>query len=207
VNPALPPRLRHRLADTILAALHDKRARRELVRLSSDERHARRWCAPDTAYGALVHRRAQQAADALRAISLRGARDLDETLEVAGVLFDAGLFFEVHEALEPHWREARGDTREALRGLIQIAVGYHHWAHGNPRGARALLEAGAARVRPRRLGDLALEDFGAAVAKSSRRVEVALPSAPPFPHRRRSLPRPRLGAAQSASERPWTSGV
>ena len=183
MRPALPPRLRHRLADTILAALHDERARRQLIRLGSDEDRARRWCAPDAAYGAVVRGRAQLATEALRAVPLRRPRNLDETLEVAAVLFDAGLFFEVHEALEPHWRVATDDTREALRGLIQIAVGYHHWTHGNARGARSLLEAGAARVRRRTVGGLALEDFGAAVAKSSRRLEAALPSAPPFPHR------------------------
>jgi len=189
------------VAATILAALHDGKVRRQLIRLGSDDGYARRWCTPDIAYGALVRERAQRAAEALRGVAVRAPADLDETLTVVAILFDAGLFFEVHEALEPHWREARGDTREALRGVIQIAAGYHHGAHGNLRGARALLETGAARVRSRRLGNLVLEGFGAAVARSSARVDAGRPlSAPPFPHPQRSPPGQEVpGAVQRSS--------
>ncbi len=205
MRSALPPRLRHRLADTILAALQDGGVRRQLVRLGADEGHARRWCTPDTTYGPLVRERAQQATEALRGVALRGPRDLDETLEVARVLFDVGLFFEVHEVLEPYWREARGDAREALRGLIQIAVGYQHWAHGNLRGARALLQAGSARVRSLRLRDVALKSFAATVARSIKRIERATPGAPPVPPRLGfPLGRGCAGASRAAERSPNT---
>lgn len=172
------------MADTILAALHDGRARRQLISLGSDESIARGWCDPDeAAYGDVVRERAQRAAAALTEVALGAVSNLDEALEVAAVLFDAGLFFEAHEVLEPHWRRATGHTREALQGLIQVAVGYQHWVHGNVRGARALLEDGSARVRGRRVRGVVLDGFGAAVARSSRRVEAAPPSAPPFPRR------------------------
>jgi hypothetical protein len=200
VTVALPPRLRHRMADTILAALHDGRARRQLISLGSDESIARGWCDPDeAAYGDVVRERAQRAAAALTEVALRASPNLDEALDVAALLFDAGLFFEVHEVLEPHWRRATGNTREALQGLIQVAVGYQHWVHGNVRGARALLEDGSARVRGRRVRSVILDGFGVAVGRSSQRVEVAPPAAPPFP--RRSERKGGLGPAHAAAGR------
>jgi len=44
-------------------------------------------------------------------------------LDVAARLYEAALYFEVHEWLEPHWVTACGPTRETLQGLIQTAVG------------------------------------------------------------------------------------
>ena len=70
-------------------------------------------------------------------------------LQAAGLLFDAGLHFEVHEVLEPHWAAAQGDARETLQGLIQIAVGYQHLANGNHAGARSLLVEGSGRLHER----------------------------------------------------------
>ncbi|HEV7730925.1 MAG TPA: DUF309 domain-containing protein [Candidatus Binatia bacterium] len=64
----------------------------------------------------------------------------------AAVLWNEQLFFEVHEVLEAVWVRETGDVRQALQGLIQIAVAYHHLAHGNPRGARTLLREGRARL-------------------------------------------------------------
>ena len=64
----------------------------------------------------------------------------------AAVLWREGLFFEVHEVLEAVWKTAKGDTRQALQGVIQIAVAYHHLAHGNPRGARTLMTEGRGRL-------------------------------------------------------------
>jgi uncharacterized protein len=73
-----------------------------------------------------------------------------------GVLvFNAGLFFEYHELLEDHWRAETGDRKRFLQGLIQVAVGLHHWERHNYRGARILLREGVERLamgRPRLLG-------------------------------------------------------
>jgi predicted metal-dependent hydrolase len=52
----------------------------------------------------------------------------------------------VHEVLEAVWKTVAGDLRQALQGLIQIAVAFHHHAHGNLRGARSLLVEGRARL-------------------------------------------------------------
>jgi len=48
--------------------------------------------------------------------------------------------------LEAVWQHQTGPSRQALQGLIQVAVAYHHLAHGNPRGARTLLREGRARL-------------------------------------------------------------
>ena len=110
---------------------------------------------------------------------------LAEALEQAAALFDAGLGFEVHELLEPHWVRASGEERSALQGLIQIAVGYQHLANGNLMGAQALLQEGSERVRGRRLAGMDLEPFGRAVADTVPRVaEPGADVAPPgFPVR------------------------
>lgn len=42
----------------------------------------------------------------------------------SGILWDLGLFFEVHEILEPEWMEATGDTRLLLQALIRAAGVY-----------------------------------------------------------------------------------
>jgi len=65
-----------------------------------------------------------------------------------GVLvFNAGLFFEYHELLEDPWRAEVGDRKRFLQGLIQVAVGLHHWENGNYTGAVLLLREGAERLR------------------------------------------------------------
>lgn len=65
---------------------------------------------------------------------------------IAALMFGERLFFEVHEILEPPWREAEGDDREVLQGLIQVAVGFHHHEDGNLRGAISLLADGNAKL-------------------------------------------------------------
>ena len=75
-----------------------------------------------------------------------GPDALARAIRHAVALWNEHLFFEVHEVLEAVWRTAAGDTRQALQGVIQIAVAFHHLAHGNQRGARSLLVEGRARV-------------------------------------------------------------
>ncbi len=55
-------------------------------------------------------------------------------------LFDAGQYFEAHEALETAWREERGPIRDLYRGILQVAVGYYHIQRGNYVGARKMFK-------------------------------------------------------------------
>ena len=71
---------------------------------------------------------------------------IPRALRQAAALWDAHLFFEVHEVLEAVWKTEGGARRQALQGLIQLAVAFHHARHGNTRGARTLMTEGRARL-------------------------------------------------------------
>ncbi len=62
------------------------------------------------------------------------------------VLFNAGSFFEAHEALEDVWREMCGPERDFLQAVIQVAVALHHHSTGNLAGARSVLARAAATL-------------------------------------------------------------
>jgi predicted metal-dependent hydrolase len=105
-----------------------------------------------------------------------------ELLDAAAALFDAHLYFEVHELLEPAWREAEGPERDALQGLIQVAVGYQHLANRNFAGARALLDEGRQRIEGRTLDGLELDAFGHGVRRSlDRLLQLDWDTVPSFP--------------------------
>ena len=172
-----PLGLRNRLAETILTALGDPALRRQL------EAQDFAWlgeASPEQV--ALVSERARRASEALAACPpMRAEPSIGEALAAAAVLFDAGLYFEVHELLEPHWMRAAGAERQALQGLIQVAVAFQHRDNGNVEGARSLLVDGSARLREGRLSGLALERFATAAGAAASRLDDA---APPFPRTR-----------------------
>lgn len=190
----LPLPLRNRLADLVLDALHDREARRALEALAAvcADPRALDAAPPPVAFPADLFDRgpegwriksgyrehaaplAERAGRAARALADRPLAPADPPLETAldhaATLFAAGLYFEVHEVLEPHWMRAQGPARETLQGLIQAAVGYQHLANGNLEGARALLHDGAAKLLGRRLAGRDLDAFARGVAGHSREL-------------------------------------
>jgi predicted metal-dependent hydrolase len=109
-------------------------------------------------------------------------------------LFDGRLYFEVHELLEPYWLHAAGGEREALQGLIQVAVGFHHLGNGNGAGARALLHDGAGKLLGRQIGNVVVDAFARAVISTLDdviRLGVAAPARFPWS----SVPRFPAGPA------------
>jgi predicted metal-dependent hydrolase len=86
------------------------------------------------------------AADVYRRRPLGRPDTVDGALVRAAALWDARLFFEVHEVLEAVWQRTTGDVRQALQGVIQMAVAFYHLAAGNLRGARQLLADGRERL-------------------------------------------------------------
>jgi len=50
-------------------------------------------------------------------------------------LFNAGEYFEAHEALEDAWNAEKGKVRDLYRGILQIAVVYLHITRKNYNGA------------------------------------------------------------------------
>ncbi len=55
-------------------------------------------------------------------------------------LFDAGEYFESHEALEAEWTGERGPRRMFLQALIHFAVAFHHQSQGNFAGAELQMD-------------------------------------------------------------------
>jgi hypothetical protein len=210
----LPLPLRNRLADLVLHAFHDRDARRGLAALAAvcADPRALDATAPPAAFPAELFERgpegwriksayrehaapfaerATRAAHALAGLPLAPTDPpLETVLDQASALFAAGLYFEVHEILEPHWTHAEGATRQVLQGLIQVAVGYQHLANGNLGGARALLHDGAAKLLGQRLAGRDLDAFAREVAVHARDVAAGDAEAarrfdwrrvPPFP--------------------------
>jgi hypothetical protein len=103
--------------------------------------------------------------------------------------FNAGRFFEAHEAFEDLLEEVEGDERwELLVALIQVAVGYHKCTSGHP-GAARMLSLGLEKLGPfpalswgldvellraRVVEDLATLDRGASLADRLRQVPPRL---------------------------------
>src|SRR5574342_513878 len=153
---ALPLPLRNCLAGLILDALHDDGARRGLEAVAAVcgdpaalqgpgvlpeafareifELRAGRWRLK-SGFKGHESEFAERAERARRLLQMRPFDVEDAPLGVAlvsaALLFRAHLYFEVHELLEPYWLRAEGSDREALQGLIQVAVGFQHLANGN----------------------------------------------------------------------------
>ena len=54
--------------------------------------------------------------------------------------FNNGEYFEAHEEWEKAWYGTEGEENRFLKGLIQVAVAFHHHSTGNIVGARSLLK-------------------------------------------------------------------
>lgn len=179
----LPPPLRNHLADLIIQGFHAAAARRSLEALAATcagagagggeaptpegLREVFEQCRGAVGLEADWRQHAREMAErAERALRALDDRPLDPAnaalrtaLAEAAVLFDARLYFEVHELLEAHWIRASGTEREALQGLIQVAVGLHHLGNGNTAGARSLLADGVNKLGGKRLEGIALDPF------------------------------------------------
>jgi len=69
-------------------------------------------------------------------------------LSAAVAFFNVALFHETHDALEALWKDAAGELRQGLQGLILMAAGYHHQQLHNAAGAAAVWEDCLERLAP-----------------------------------------------------------
>ena len=99
--------------------------------------------------------------------------DLTTTLRKGMLLFNAHLFFEVHEVLEGQWMAETGTVKTFLQALIQIAVAFYHLENGNLAGALSLLRDGVDKIAPLRPVYLGIELSEFVSALKSCRVELA----------------------------------
>jgi hypothetical protein len=80
--------------------------------------------------------------DALTARRAEASTLMDEMI----VIWNRGLFFEVHELLEGHWHQARGEQRETLKILIQAAGVFVHREAGRTTAAAKMGKRVSARL-------------------------------------------------------------
>ena len=199
----LPLPLRNALAALAIAALEDDAAVAALewvVRpMGEPPASARRWLADvhlveprgatllavhaPHAHAAVAHAaRALRAAAAHRALAPPPSGDpITAAVRRAAALWGERLFFEVHEVLETVWKTAAGEPRQALQGVIQIAVAYHHLAHGNLRGARTLMTEGRDRLESVPASALPPLDLRALI-EATAPWAAALGARGPLPH-------------------------
>jgi uncharacterized protein len=77
-----------------------------------------------------------------------GSISLEDNHRLAREHFNAGRFFQAHEAWETAWKQAREtDEAELFKGLSQLGAGYVHLLRGNAHGAMRLLRRAAGRLR------------------------------------------------------------
>lgn len=107
-------------------------------------------------------------------LALLGLPEDDRYALAAGVsLFNAALFHECHDALEPLWTAAEEPLRTGLQGLILLAGGYHHHQLQNAHGMVSLWEDAAAALEPageELRSPWGTVRFGASLAAARRRV-------------------------------------
>jgi hypothetical protein len=179
--------LRNALAELTIAGLEDDAARAALAWLVEPagdpppaaaarlaavhliDRGGRTLLPVHAAHAGAAAAHAARAVRASAALRLHGGAGdpVGRAQHHAAALWNEGLFFEVHEVLEAVWRPARGDERRALQGVIQLAVAYHHLAHGNLRGARSLLVEGRQRLAAVPSGTLPVLDVPALLAETA----------------------------------------
>ena len=97
-------------------------------------------------------------------------------------LFNRAEFFEAHEVLEDVWRASPEPEKKFLQGLIQIAVGLHHYGTGNLVGARSLLDRAAKNLAryPKTFGGIQLALLLNCIAEWQQALADHKP-VPPFP--------------------------
>ncbi len=118
----------------------------------------------------------------------------DPRLEEGRRLFNAGQFFESHEAWESLWHEVAEPERKLLQGMIQLAAACHHLERSNAAGAAYLHARGHAKVAPwlPRHAGLELGEWLAEVDRYLRESAVRTSIEPADRHR------PQLGRAPVA---------
>ena len=137
-------------------------------------------------HGAAAAERLRRADDAIH--RFRATRDTSDGSRIAiafaqaAALWDAGLFFEVHEVLERLWRDVDGETRRFVQGVIQVAAALHHVETGNRDGARALRASGRAKLPTAGMPpgvDVALQLRGIDAWQAAEQGGAALGDLPP----------------------------
>jgi len=111
-------------------------------------------------------------------------------LSEAIALFNRGEWYACHDLIEDLWHQCQGPDRQALQGLLQIAVAQLHLERKNLRGATVLLGEGLGRLKPYGSEALGL-DLPPLLAAVSCRLQALQQGLEPG-----DGPLPRLGSPQ-----------
>lgn len=87
--------------------------------------------------------------------------------------FNAGRYFQAHEAWEEGWHPSPAPERDFWQGLTQLAVGMTHRERGNRHGAVTLLERAARKLNdyPERYKGVYVAPLAAFAADAAERIE------------------------------------
>ena len=98
-------------------------------------------------------------------------------------LFNAGRFFECHEAWEAIWKVSASSEKVFLQGLIQVAAALVHIQRGNRPGALALYRKARDKLAspPQRYRTLMIEEFCGALDDYFSAVEDGTSAPQPIP--------------------------
>lgn len=86
--------------------------------------------------------------------------------------FNNREWYDCHETVEELWLGEKGEMRNFLQGVLQIAVALHHWSNGNHGGAVSLLASGSNYLRL--VPDICLWVHVATLIEDATRLRVTL---------------------------------
>jgi hypothetical protein len=136
-------RLARDIRNTLSEAFVDAVAKSD----SSGYRNAvRKWLAGniDAVYADYIKDRLERYTQAFESIHSNGIGDAEIQ---ALVIWNQGLFFEVHDHLERLWHQNAGDAHQALKGLIQAAGVYVHMQFNRRPAAERLAVKAVGRLQ------------------------------------------------------------
>jgi hypothetical protein len=113
------------------------------------EKAVRRWLAKDIPAGHADYIRSRKQTYRRAFREVRQHR-LTDPLARAVVIWNLGLFFELHDLLEVVWQRSTGDARKAVQGLIKAAGVYIHLEYDRGPAARRLAAKAVVLLRKHR---------------------------------------------------------
>lgn len=119
-----------------------------LMKLDTSEYQnvARQWFVgnPDETYAGYIKDRLERYTRVFEQISANGINDAKIRVLI---IWNQGLFFEVHDFLENLWQQTSNDERQALKGLIQAAGVYIHLQFNHRQAAERLAIKSSERLK------------------------------------------------------------
>ncbi len=84
----------------------------------------------------------------------------DSRFEIGMKLFNSCQWYKSHDVLEELWHETYGSERQALQGILQVAVAEVHLQNNNINGATILYGEALGRLKKSEFANLRLDIVG-----------------------------------------------